>query len=325
MGKLLKKFLLILLGLFGLGLVGFVASPRPASLLAKRAFRDGNKTRSKDFLSRAARVDYIRDLTYGSSLEEGYLDLALSKDPKGLPTIFWVYGGAYVGGDKRDVEDYAIELASRGFNVVNINYQLAPGSKYPGPLIQLGEAYNFIRENKDKYGLDLEEVYFAGDSAGAQIAGQFVNIQVNKAYSKLIGLEPVVDSSRIRGVLLFCGIYKIDQVGALDEFFILRFFKKQIGRAYIGGWDWEDSPLVEEASFKNYLSRDFPKTFITDGNISFIDQAKDLEGSLRSLGVYVDSVYYENPNLGHEYQFLLDTREGEETLNRLVDFLNKKE
>ena len=47
-------------------------------------------------------------------------------DQKYVPTIFWIHGGAFVAGDKNDVRKYATYIASHGYNVVNINYPLAP-------------------------------------------------------------------------------------------------------------------------------------------------------------------------------------------------------
>ena len=58
-----------------------------------------------------------------------------------------MHGGGFVGGDKSDITGYAVELATKGYTVVNINYALAPKRKYPTPVLQLGEAYEYIKEN----------------------------------------------------------------------------------------------------------------------------------------------------------------------------------
>ena len=99
-----------------------------------------------------------------------------------------MHGGGFVGGDKSDITGYAVELAARGYTVININYALAPKRKYPTPVLQLGEAYEYIKANAKKYNVKLDDLYFAGDSAGAQISGQFVTIQTSPDYAKLTGL-----------------------------------------------------------------------------------------------------------------------------------------
>jgi len=77
-------------------------------------------------------------------------------------------------------------LASEGYAIVNINYELAPKAKYPAQLIQIGEAYEFI-ENSDLYPfIDKDIIYFGGDSAGAHIAAQFIIVQTNPDYVSLL-------------------------------------------------------------------------------------------------------------------------------------------
>lgn len=152
-------------------------------------------------------VSTIKDLIYPSSYKDNLLDIHFSKDVKDkIPVIFWIHGGAYVGGNKKDVTEYAIQIASHGFAVVNINYELAI-STYPGPIIQLTEAYQYITEIAADYPIDLDQLFFAGDSAGAQIASQFVNIQVDFLYAKLLKQIPIVPAHSIQGALLFCGPY----------------------------------------------------------------------------------------------------------------------
>src|SRR5699024_6944028 len=100
-----------------------------------------------------------------------------------LPVIFWVHGGAYVGGDKSDIAQYAILMAAEGYHVISMNYSRAPEGTYPTPILQLAEIYQYSEAEADKMAIDLDQVFFAGDSAGAQIIAQFANTQVNDAYA----------------------------------------------------------------------------------------------------------------------------------------------
>src|SRR5690606_11211703 len=114
-----------------------------------------------------------------------------------LPVILWVHGGAFLGGDKSDITEYAVQVASKGYIVANMNYELAPGAKYPAPLHQVDEAYRFIEKQAESFGMDLDRLYFAGDSAGAQIVSQFVNIQVDEEYARLVGIKGIVPKKNI--------------------------------------------------------------------------------------------------------------------------------
>ena len=147
----------------------------------------------------------------------------------------------FVGGDKSDITEYAVQVANEGYIVVNLNYELAPQATYPTPLNQLKEAYNFIAHNAGEYDIDMDYVYFAGDSAGAQIVSQFVNIQVDQQYSTKIAMDAVVPTTTIKGMLLFCGPYDISQVSDISDNKIIKFFLNRVGWSYIGDSNWMGS------------------------------------------------------------------------------------
>ena len=61
------------------------------------------------------------------------LDVYRQKDATGkLPVIVSVHGGGWVYGDKERYQFYCMDLAERGFAVVNFSYRLAPEYKFSG-------------------------------------------------------------------------------------------------------------------------------------------------------------------------------------------------
>ena len=304
----------------------FIISPKPTAILIHRLFEGGVAVKPYNYDEIEKMVHIENDLSYNSQYKKGYLDIIKPKQFEDyLPVIFWVHGGAFLGGDKSDITEYAVQIANKGYIVVNINYDLAPSSKYPTPLYQIKEAYQFIEKNAESYGIDMSRLYFAGDSAGAQIISQFVNIQVDKDYANLVEIERVVSSDKIKGVLLFCGPYDVSKLSNNSDRFLINFLFKRVGWAYIGERDWTNSQKVKEASILDHISSNFPPTFITDGNIgSFEDQGKDLANKLKNYGVEVSQVFYsaEEAELGHEYQFMMNTPQAENTFNKMVEFLN---
>jgi len=42
-----------------------------------------------------------------------------------VPVVIWIHGGAFVGGDKKDVRTYASAICANGYNVVSMNYEMA--------------------------------------------------------------------------------------------------------------------------------------------------------------------------------------------------------
>lgn len=327
---MIKKIVVIVFGavlaLCLLLVILFIASPKPTAILVKQLFEGGVAVKPQNYDEIEKQIHMENDLSYDSAYKEGNLDIIAPKEFSGkLPVIFWVHGGAFLGGDKSDITEYAVQIASKGFIVVNINYELAPSATYPTPLYQINEAYRFIEKNAEKYGMDMNRLYFAGDSAGAQIASQFVNIQVEKEYASLTGIEGIVPPEGIAGVLLFCGPYDVSKFGGLSDSFLINFIFDRVGWAYIGERDWGTSDKVEQASIINHVSDQFPPAFITDGNEgSFEEQGVALADKLSSNGVETVQVFYskEEAELGHEYQFMMNTPQAENTFEELIEFLN---
>ena len=326
---MIKKIVVIVLGailaLCLLLVVVFIASPKPTAILVQQLFEGGVAVKPHNYDEIEKLVHVENDLSYDSAHQEGNLDIVAPKEFSGkLPVIFWVHGGAFLGGDKSDITEYAVQVASKGFIVVNMNYELAPSAIYPTPLYQVEEAYQFIEKNAQAYGIDMDRLYFAGDSAGAQIISQFVNIQVEEEYSNLIGIEGSVSPDKIAGVLLFCGPYDVSKFGDLSDSFLINFLFDRVGWAYIGERNWGDSDQVKQASVIDHVSAHFPPTFITDGNTgSFEEQGLELADKLNKNDVEIVDVFYsqEEAELGHEYQFIMDTPQAENTFNQLIEFL----
>lgn len=326
---MIKKIVVIVLGailaLCLLLVVVFIASPKPTAILVQQLFEGGVAVKPHNYDEIEKLVHVENDLSYDSAHQEGNLDIVAPKEFSGkLPVIFWVHGGAFLGGDKSDITEYAVQVASKGFIVVNMNYELAPSAIYPTPLYQVEEAYQFIEKNAQAYGIDMDRLYFAGDSAGAQIISQFVNVQVEEAYANLIGIEGSVSPDKIAGVLLFCGPYDVSRFGDLSDSFLINFLFDRVGWAYIGERDWGDSDQVKQASVIDHVSAHFPPTFITDGNTgSFEEQGLELADKLNKNDVEIFDVFYsqEEAELGHEYQFIMDTPQAENTFNQLIEFL----
>lgn len=326
---MIKKIVVIVLGailaLCLLLVVVFIASPKPTAMLVQQLFEGGVAVKPHNYGEIEKLVHMENDLSYDSAHQEGNLDIIAPKEFSGkLPVIFWVHGGAFLGGDKSDITEYAVQVASKGFIVVNMNYELAPSAIYPTPLYQVEEAYQFIEKNAEAYGIDMDRLYFAGDSAGAQIISQFVNVQVEEEYSNLIGIVGSVSPDQIAGVLLFCGPYDVSKFGDLSDSFLINFLFDRVGWAYIGERDWGSSDQVKQASVIDHVSAHFPPTFITDGNTgSFEEQGLELADKLNKNDVEIVDVFYsqEEAELGHEYQFIMDTPQAENTFNQLIEFL----
>lgn len=156
----MKKILKII-GIFLLAIVVLITSlgifayfsAYPTSMLIRKLFEGGIAVEPTNYAEIVEKVDITLDLSYDSTEKSNTFDLIKPKNATGKePLIIWVHGGAFVGGDKQDVLEYAVQIAAEGFAVVSMNYRLAPEATFPSPLNQLGEMYQYIIGNEKNVG-----------------------------------------------------------------------------------------------------------------------------------------------------------------------------
>src|SRR5699024_8993375 len=166
-----------------------------------------------------------------------------------------------------------------------------------------------------------------GDSAGAQIAGQYVAIQSNAAYADEMDIEQVIDADALKAFISYSGPVDIKQMATLkSSSSFMKFFTNTVARAFIGKRDWKNSEEIKQASVASYVTEDFPPTYITDGNsFSFPDQGIALQDTLEEIGIPVESLFFQDTEkeITHEYQFNYDMPEARKSLEETIDFLNK--
>ncbi|MET0681636.1 MAG: alpha/beta hydrolase [Burkholderiales bacterium] len=117
-----------------------------------------------------AGVEVTRGIAYGSHPRH-ILDVYRSGQAANAPVVLFVHGGAFVRGDK-DVTDevYAnvcYYFARHGYLAVNVEYRLAPESKYPGGAEDLAGAIAWAKRSVRDFGGDPERLFLVGHSAGA--------------------------------------------------------------------------------------------------------------------------------------------------------------
>ena len=306
-------------------LVFTLVSPLPVSYITRLAFLYNSAEAPAGYDEIKSRVAVTKNLKYPSKYKDNSADIYIpqnAKDP--CPVVLWVHGGAFVGGDKRDAEIYATALAAEGYAVVCMNYRRAPEAKYPAPVIQTGEAYLWIKTLADRYPMDAERLILAGDSAGAHIAAQFAAIQSNSEYAKEMVIEPIVPPASIKATLLFCGPFDTAKILEIDSR-IMNFLMGKAAWAYFGEKAWEGK-FASQATVTNYITSDFPPSFISDGNtLSFEEHGRALAEELEANSVPVETYFIPAGEeiTKHEYQFVMNTPAAEKSFEKVLEFLKK--
>ncbi|MDT8974912.1 alpha/beta hydrolase [Paenibacillus sp. chi10] len=307
------------------------STPALTALFVRKLFETPIATQPAGYASYSSQVQVQHDLTYPSRYKDNRFDIYLpqsssAEGAKSYPTIIWVHGGAYVGGDKKDLAIFSTMLASQGYVVLAMNYERAPEAKYPTPLLQLDECYQYVKANPDRFPIDTNRLFFAGDSAGAQIASNYTAIQTNSDLARQMGMEQAVPRDTIKGMLLYCGPFDLQLFHSTKYSLPVQFFLNQVAWSYIGEKNWHEVEKVKLASVVNFVTKDYPPTFITDGNKnSFEEHGRELAARLEAVNVPVHSLFFvQNEAITeHEFQFKLDTESGMKALEQSLSFLRQ--
>ena len=147
------------------------------------------------------------DIRYSEADEVCLLDVYKPKRGKKiLPVIVSVHGGGWVYGDKKLYSFYCMELARRGFAVVNFTYRLSPEHKFPAALEDTNNVFKWILKNSSQYNLDAENIFATGDSAGANYLATYAAICTNENFAKNFNFE-IPKKLKLNAVYLNCGMY----------------------------------------------------------------------------------------------------------------------
>lgn len=87
------------------------------------------------------------------------------------PTVMFIHGGGWVGGDKDHAFAIGPRLARSGYVVASINYRLVPEGVFPRNATDCICALAFLRANAAEYMIDPDRIAVVGYSAGAHLAG----------------------------------------------------------------------------------------------------------------------------------------------------------
>ncbi len=274
---------------------------------------------------------YINDVLYGTEYPNSYLDIWYPDEDfsKKRPTIVYFHGGGFIFGDKLTGDPLAIgksdslsklrEIVSRGYNLVNANYALAPEYRYPVQVIQVNQVMEFLQKHAKEYGLDMERVVLTGGSAGADLTEIYGLVVSEPSYASRLGIVPAITRTQLK-------VLAIDEA-ALDA----KTFDDGI-HTMLGTWLGEDTEeygkIVQEINVTEQIKGNYIPSFINSSNegIYFVKEAQALDRVLTEYDIehelyYRDETYDKLP---HGYMDLLDKNQyAREAFDRMMQFIEK--
>lgn len=315
----------------GLGtFTAFTYSPWPSAMFFRVLFDyAGDKGNNELAVFVPKGIEKVSDVCYDQNNQDAVLDLYYAptevKAKGKLPLIVWVHGGAWISGDKSHLENYARILAGKGFIVAAVNYSLAPKYHYPLPVEQVNQALAFLTKHANAYSINSAALFMAGDSAGSHIIAQVANCITEESYAELMNIEPAIQPNQLKGLLLHCGAYNAEVIDMQGDF---KNFLTTVLWSYSGQENFKTHPEFKSASVVNYVTKNFPPSFISAGNDDpLLSQSQEMAQALRNQQVVVDSLFFPTdytPKLPHEYQFNLTTEAAKKALHQSVVFMQNQ-
>jgi len=303
------------------------ATPWPPAMLIRSVFEKGARDTVDEMQPYVPDIafDEQTGIVYGDAGADTSLDVirpAGATEP--LPVVVWIHGGAWISGQSSNVVPYLKILAAEGYAGVALNYTLGPEAIYPTAVRQLNDALAYLTEHAAELGIDADRIVLAGDSAGAQLASQLAVLTTNPDYATLVGIEPALRPEQLVGTILNCGVYDLramsDLGGVIGWGFTISLW------AYTGTKNWSVESPGATMSTIDFVTAEFPPTFISGGNgdgLTWIESVP-MSNRMRDAGVDVTSLFWpadHEPALPHEYQFHLDYDEAHTALAETVAFL----
>lgn len=247
-------------------------------------------------------VKQVCDISYGPYGKWNLLDVYYPDDAIAHPVIINVHGGGFVYGNKEIYKRYGMDLARRGFTVVNINYRLAPRWKFPTPLEDINNAMLWLTRESRWYHADIDQIFMVGDSAGAQLVSQYAAMLTNPRYMSLFGLQRPDPGIQLRAVGLNCGLYDMKTVATQH--------RKGLELDYLGRKISNGDPRLDVLSA---VTAHFPPAHITTACHDFLrSAAQPMFDHLQSKGIDSQLDVYgteEDESIGHVFHINILTPE----------------
>lgn len=262
-----------------------------AILQMRKQFKTQDDKRDAGLPTEIPEVTRIDNLSYGPDSKWNLLDIYLPKNvTKPIPTIINIHGGGWCYGTKETYQFFGLNWAKRGFAFVNANYRLAPDVAFPKELDDVNQYVHFVAQHADEYNLDKNNVFLMGDSAGGQMAEQYVTILTNPKYRQLFDYE--MTDLKFKAVVLNSAANFMAEPNAINGA-VAGYFTPESVQKY-----------SEQLNVEKYITKDFLPAYISTANQDFLrNSAFKMDGFLIAKNIsHICKMYGDEKNpRGHVF------------------------
>ena len=213
-------------------------------------------------------------ISYGNDIRN-QLDIYRPRNGNGAaPVVVFFYGGSWNMGSRSDYAFVGEALAERGIVAVLADYRLYPQVRYPDFVDDSARAVAWTLKEIQRHGGDPKRVFVMGHSAGAYNAAM---VAIDKRWLAAAGAS----TDALRGFIGLAGPY--DFIPINDKNVRPVFF-------------YPDTPPASQPI--NHVTATAPPALLiashTDKLVDPVRNTGGLANRLRSVGVAVDEIYFDN-------------------------------
>ena len=244
------------------------------------------------------------------------------------PLIIHIHGGGWAYGNKDMDDNFAYHLTKYNFNVSTISYTLAFKAKLINQLHEIDDYLNYLYANKDKYYLDMNNIFMVGDSAGGELIFLYNAIINNEDLYDTYHLSKKDYNKNIKAICLNHATCYIKDLGRIpNEKYFSEVCMDGIKRTLLGK-NYIKSNLYNKCEPQEVLKEDStisPILILTSkGDKSFSYQSKLLDNDLNKLNIEHEFVDLDNEKAIHVFNVLYpDLDDSIDFNNKMTSFFSK--
>jgi alpha-L-fucosidase 2 len=249
----------------------------------------------------SARAETKTDIEYGRA--EGVslqLDAYLQEGSGPFPSIVFVHGGGFTGGDKKSNPKPLFDLLTKaGFNWFSVNYRLSPQYTFPAHTDDVEKAVEFLKSHSQEYKIDPGRVVLMGPSAGGHLVS-FVGAKHKPqnrvtAVVSFYGEHDLVSRTRAQ---TDCAIGGKVRHTDTPQTCLSDGLKAFLG---IENVDSTSAKIIRDASPITYVKKDMPPYLLIHGTKDFdvpYEQSILMRDAMRKVGARCDLITVEGGGHG---------------------------
>ena len=246
---------------------------------------------------------------------------ASANNQQQFPIAVVVHGGFWVAGDKSTYTDICKRLCHAGVIVVNINYRLAPSTKYTEQIQDLNHAILWINQTLHALKGNPQQLYLLGDNAGANLALTYSLALQHPYLRNALGIQRYPKANTIKGLILLNGLYDME-AGILHHLPMRKLWQQ----TFFGHAKKNRAQQIELASPLRHLHPQLPPIFIggTEADPLF-SQSVALANALKEQNHTYATGFYDKIDHPHEHHwmFSLQIKGGaKKMLSEVLNFLS---